>query len=247
MAEPLDRRDDDGVAVLTLNRPDQLNTLSPELFLALRAAVDDIAASGAVGCVVIRGAGRSFCAGFDLKARERSAAMLAPDFGARLVDDLAALPQPVIAAVHGHCFTGGLELALAADFIIAAETARFADTHAKWGMRAAWGMTQRLPRRIGAPAAKDMMFTGRELNGREALALGLASRCVPDAELQDAALACARAVLERSGGVVRWIKDQVDRGADLTLAEALARETVHRPEDRDEMLERLRQGGWDRE
>jgi len=244
MPEPLERRDEGGLAILTLNRPDQLNALSPELFLALREAVDDIAASAAVSCVLIRGAGRSFCAGFDLKARERSRATLPADFGARLLADLAALPQPVIAAVHGHCFTGGLELALAADFIIAAETTRFCDTHAKWGMRAAWGMTQRLPRRIGAAAAKDMMFTGRELSGREALALGLASRCVPDDELETAALACARAVLERSAGVVRWIKDQVDGGADLTLDEALAREASHRPDERAEMLARLEKGGW---
>lgn len=244
MTEPLERLDEGGIAILTLNRPDQLNALSPELFLALRAAVDDIAGDEAIGCVVIRGAGRSFCAGYDLKSRERAREILPPNFGGQTVAAMAALPQPVIAAVHGHCFTGGLELALAADFIIAAETTRFADTHAKWGMRATWGMTQRLPRRIGAAAAKDLMFTGREINGREALALGLVSRCVADDSLEAAALEAARAVVERSGPAVRWIKDQVDQGADLSLAEALKREAVRRPAGAAETDTRLQRAGW---
>jgi enoyl-CoA hydratase len=244
MTEPLQRRDDAGLAILTLNRPDQLNALSPELFLALRAAVDDIAGDEQVGCVVIRGAGRSFCAGYDLKSRDRAKAILPPNFGAHTIEAIAALPQPVIAAVHGHCFTGGLELALATDFIIAAEGVRLADTHAKWGMRASWGMTQRLPRRIGAATAKDMMFTGREVGGREALALGLVTRCVADEALETATADCARAILDRSGPAVRWIKDQVDRGADLSLADALSRELDHRPAGVAETEARLKQAGW---
>ena len=83
-----------------------------------------------------------------------------------MIDRLGRLPQPVIAAVHGVCFTGGLELALACDFILADATARFADTHGKWGLVGAWGMSQRLPRRIGVPAAKRMMMTGRSRRAR---------------------------------------------------------------------------------
>jgi enoyl-CoA hydratase len=245
MMDCLQRRDEGGLAILTLNRPDQLNALSPDLMLALRAAVDDIATSATVRCLIIRGAGRSFCAGFDLKAREASNATLPFDFGAHLMNDIAALPQPVIAAVHGHCFTGGLELALAADFIIAAETTRFADTHAKWGMHALWGMTQRLPRRINPAVAKDMMFTGRELDGREALALGLVSRCIPAEALEAATVACAQAILERSNSSVRWIKDQVDQGLNLPLPEALAREVAHRPGGGvSETDSRLKNAGW---
>jgi enoyl-CoA hydratase len=135
-------------------------------------------------------------------------------------------------------------VAMGADFIIAAETARFADTHAKWGMHASYGMTQRLPRRVGQQMAKDMMFTGRELSGPEAVAAGLATRCVPDAELDAAAMACARAVAERSASSVRWIKDQVRVGGDLPLGEALAYEVTHRPRSGDNMRERLAAAGW---
>jgi enoyl-CoA hydratase len=150
----------------------------------------------------------------------------------------------VIAAVHGICFTGGLELAMGADFIIAAEGARFADTHAKWGMHAAYGMTQRLPRRIGAAAAKDLMMSCREVGGREAVALGLASRCVPDAELEAAGLAAAQEVASRSAASVRWIKDQVKVGGELPLDEALAYELTHRPKSGDGTRERLAAAGW---
>ena len=235
---------DDRLATLTLNRPDQLNALSPEIILALRAAIDEIAGREDIGCVILRGAGASFCSGYDLKARERARAMLPPGFAAGAITALAALPQPVIAAVRGHCFTGGLELALAADFIIAADTARFADTHARWSMRAAWGLTQRLPRRIGESLAKDMMFTGRELGGAQALAVGLAARCVPDADLESAAQSCARSILERDQAVVRWIKDQVAVGADLALADALEREAKHRPSGTAQTDARLRESGW---
>lgn len=235
---------DGPLATITLNRPEHRNALSPELILALRDYVDELAQREDVGCVVLRGAGKSFCAGYDLKARQRSRAMLSPGFTAEMITALAALPQPVVAAVHGHCFTGGLEFALAADIILAAESARFADTHAKWGMRAGWGLTQRLPRRIGVSAAKEMMFTGRELSGREALALGLANRCAPD-ELMEAELqACVAQILERSPAAIRWIKHQVDVGADLSLADALADDVRNRPASPAEVDARLRASGW---
>lgn len=244
MTEPLLRRDDDGVAILTLNRPDQLNALSPELFIALDAAVSEIATRDDIGCVILRGAGRGFCAGFDLKSRDRMREILPPGFAADLLTRIAALPQPVIAATHGVCFTGGLELVLTCDFIIAAESTRFCDTHAKWGMRPAWGLSQRLPRRIGAAMAKDMMFTGVEIDGHRAVAVGLAQRCVPDALLEATALDCARAILGRSGEAIRWMKEQVDSGLDLPLPEALEREATRRPASVPETDARLKAAGW---
>jgi enoyl-CoA hydratase len=237
---------DAGLATITLNRPEQLNALSPELILALRPYIDEIAAREDVHCVILRGAGASFCSGYDLKARERARSLLPPGFTAGMISALAALPQPVIAAVRGHCFTGGLELALAADIIIAAESARFADTHAKWGMRAAWGLTQRLPRRIGASAAKELMFTGRELNGKEALALGLANRCVADEALEEEIKSCAAAIMARAGPAIRWIKEQVDATAHLSLAEGLAHEAANRPSSTQEADVRLKDAGWKR-
>ena len=93
------------------------------------------------------------------------------------------LPKPVIAAVHGHCYTGALEVALAADFIVASTTARFADTHAKWALTPVWGMSQRLPRRVGVSTAKRMMFTGATLKAEEALRVGLSGGGVRQREL----------------------------------------------------------------
>ena len=153
---PLVIRDDsDGVARLTFNRPNALNALSPALFVALRAHLDAIAeATDRVGCVVLSGAGRSFSAGNDLKAIQAGAAPPTPEFQAETIEALAALPQPTIAAVRGHCYTGALELALACDLLVACRSAKFADTHGKWAMTPGWGMSQRLPRRIGPLLAK---------------------------------------------------------------------------------------------
>lgn len=243
MDEVLLRDRADRIEIWTLNRPDQLNALSPQLMRTIKAAAEDLAQAADLDCLLIRGAGRAFCAGVDIKAM-MAGDKLPLDYGGQMIGAIAALPQPVIAAVHGICFTGGLELALGADFIIAAEGARFADTHAKWGMHAAYGMTQRLPRRVGETVAKDIMFTGRELNGREAVAVGLATRCVADAELTAAAMACAHEVAGRSGAVTRWIKDQVTTGGALPLDEALAYEATRRPKSGDNMMQRLSDAGW---
>jgi len=243
MDEVLRRTRADRIEVLTLNRPNQLNALSPALMRALRITADELASATDVDCVVILGAGRAFCAGVDIKAM-MAGDKLPLEYGGQMIGAIEALPQPVIVGVHGICFTGGLELALGADFIIAAEGARFSDTHAKWGMHASYGLTQRLPRRIGPAAAKDMMFSGREVSGREALALGLVTRCVPDAELEATALACAREIADRSPASVRWIKDQVNVGGAMPLADALAYEVTHRPKSGDGTAARLAAAGW---
>ena len=172
MNERVMRGDADAVATLVLSRPDKLNALDNRTFEELDAHCAALeGAADTIGCVVLRGEGRAFCAGADLNMF--SADRLDKRFKPRVVERLARLPQPVIAAVHGICFTGGLELALACDFILAAPGTRFADTHGRWGFVGEWGMTQRLPRRIGVSAAKRMMFTAREIAADEALRLGL--------------------------------------------------------------------------
>jgi enoyl-CoA hydratase len=175
------RDDKDGLATLTLNRPDKLNALNVEMFMELSAYVDAIAReTDRVGLVVVRGAGKCFSAGHDLADIARGERPPRPNFQSDTIERLANLPQPVISAVHGHCYTGALELALAGDLIFAAESAKFADTHARWALTPAWGMSQRLPRRIGAYKAREMMFTCRTYSGAEALTMGLANMCVPD-------------------------------------------------------------------
>ncbi len=176
------REDEGGVAVLTLNRPDKLNALTVALFAELRSHVSDLARDSSVHCVVLRGAGRCFSAGHDLGDIAAGEAVPSRGWHSETLRMMERLPQPVIAAVHGHCYTGALEVALAADFIVAAEGARFADTHSRFALTPIWGMSQRLPRRVGAAKAKYLMFTARTVHAEEALHIGLAEAVFPDAD-----------------------------------------------------------------
>ena len=144
------REDVDGLCTLTLNRPEKLNALNVELFSALDNHVNQLAHEArTIGAVILRGAGRCFSAGHDLADIAAGEKLPRPNFQAGIIERLANLPQPVITAVHGHCYTGALELALAGDIIFAAVSAKFADTHAKWALTPVWGLSQRLPRRWG--------------------------------------------------------------------------------------------------
>jgi enoyl-CoA hydratase len=244
MTALVERHDRDGIAILTLNRPDVLNALSPNLFVELRAHVDALATqTDDVGCVIVCGRGRSFSAGNDLKAIQDGERAPSRHFQAETLDAIENLPQPVIAAVQGHCYTGSLELALACDLMIAAKSARFADTHGKWAMSPTWGMSQRLPRRIGLLAAKEMMFSGRVVSGEEAAALGLANRCVDDDALMAEAEAMARSFLENSWFTLRADKMLVNRGQNYTLAEGLAYERQNSPGRGPDLEERLKRFG----
>ena len=139
MTEPLvTRSDDNGLTTLTLNRPDKLNALNPVTFVQLRDHIDAIATDDTVGCVVLTGAGRSFCAGHDLDAIADRAPAPSRHFEPETIDALEALPKPTIARIHGHCFTGGLELALACDLLIAADSTKIGDTHGQWGLVPVW-------------------------------------------------------------------------------------------------------------
>ncbi|MFM8819364.1 MAG: enoyl-CoA hydratase/isomerase family protein [Phenylobacterium sp.] len=175
-------REQRGAAVhLVLNRPDKLNSLNVPIFQALDTHIRDIAADAAgVAVVVLRGAGRCFSAGHDLGDIAAGERLPEPNFQSKVIERLAALPLPVISAVHGHCYTGALELALAADIILAAESAKFADTHARWALTPVWGLSQRLPRRVGTSKAREMMFTCRTYPGNEAVGMGLANACFTD-------------------------------------------------------------------
>lgn len=185
MSELVTRRDTGRVAQLTLNRPEKLNALNVALFIALEAHVADIEREP-MGVVVIRGAGGCFSAGHDLGDIAAGEALPRPNYQSHVIERLAALPLPVVSAVHGHCYTGALELALAGDIILAAEGAKFADTHAKWALTPVWGLSQRLPRRVGTYKAREMMFTCRTYSGREAEVMGLANRTVPDTQFDTA-------------------------------------------------------------
>ena len=141
MSELVLREDKDGWAVLTLNRPEKLNSLTVSLFKELRQHIIDLRDDDAIRCVVLRGAGKCFSAGHDLGDIAEGEDVPSAGWHSETLRLMEKLPKPVIAAVHGHCYTGALEVALAADFIVAADTARFGDTHAKWALTPVWGMS----------------------------------------------------------------------------------------------------------
>lgn len=238
------REDNGGVVTLTLNRPEALNALSPSMFVELRAHIDAIGAvPDEIGCVILRGAGRSFSAGNDIKAIQAGDRAPSRDFQAETIDAIESLTQPVIAQVQGHCYTGALELALGCDFIVAGESARFADTHGRWSMTPTWGMSQRLPRRIGTARAKQMMFTGTPLSGREAVDFGLANVCVADSELEATVAAMAKTIVGNSWHTLRADKQLVNEGQQLTPRDALAFERRTSPGAGPDMAERLKAFG----
>ena len=225
MAALVLREDRDGLVTLSLNRPDKLNALTIPLFEELDAHLADIETrKDSVGLVVLRGVGKGFCAGNDLTAIRAVYTPPRPNFQSTVVERLADLPQPVIVAVHGACYTGGLELALAGDLILAAQSARFADTHAKWSLAPVWGMSQRLPRRIGLSKAREMMLTSRTYNGEQALAMGLANWCVPDADFDAAVSATAAEMLALSWHSLRANKALLRDTDGLSLKDGLAHE-----------------------
>jgi enoyl-CoA hydratase len=195
MSDLLLRDDRDGVCTLTLNRPEKRNAVNRDLFRAFRSHIKAIEDDGAaIGIIVIKGAGDHFCAGHDLQSEPHPDALGWLRQEMLVLERLTKLRQPVIAAVQGSCYTGGLEFALTADFIICGESARFADTHGKWGLVPGWGLSQRLPRRVGQAKALEMMLTCTPVTGAEAAMIGLANYCVPDADL-DAKLAALCATI----------------------------------------------------
>lgn len=199
MPESVIFRLEDGLAMLVLNRPGKMNALSAQMFVELDAHIKRIAADTAhIGAVVIRGAGKCFSSGNDLNDLSTGRALPSPNLQTRVIEALANLPQPVISAVHGHCYTGALELALAGDLIIASASARFADTHAKWALTPLWGMSQRLPRRIGLSKAREMMFLGRTYSGADAQTIGLANFCVADMQFDAEIARTAKDILAGS-------------------------------------------------
>jgi enoyl-CoA hydratase len=237
---PLLRHDEGRLRTITLNRPARLNALDDSLFARLDAEIALLEREpGDIGCVVLRGAGRAFCAGADIKASREAPSAMPLTAKPRILERLAELPMPVIAVVHGICFGGGLELALCADFIVAGESARFADPHGKWGYVALWGLTQRLPRRIGLPQAKRMMFTAREVGAAEALALGLADIVAADDALDAEVAALASAILANSAHTNRETKRILCATQDMPLAQGLAHESYRTPGPAPDTRERL--------
>jgi enoyl-CoA hydratase/carnithine racemase len=218
----------DHLAHLILNRPEVLNAIDNSLGQELIDACDRLAADDSVWAVIFRGAGeRAFCAGADLKARRD----FTPEDWAnqralfrRLFARLRAVPQPMIAAVHGFALGGGTELGMLCDFIVAAEDAVFGLTEVSLGIIPGGGGTQNLPRLIGRNRAKEMIFTARRFDASEALRLGLVNHVVPRDQLIPKAVTLAEEIMRNSPYSVRQVKWAIDQGADLSFEQGLDKE-----------------------
>jgi len=239
------REDKEGVATLTLDRPEKLNAINIPLMVDLRSHLDALAGDASVGCVVLTGAGRSFCAGHDLESIASGEHAPSRHFEPETIDAIEALPMPTIAKIRGHCFTGGLELALACDLLVASEDAKLGDTHGQWGLVPVWGMSVRLPERIGRARAKELMFTSRRITGTQAAEMGLVDRAVPEAELDATVAEIAAEITANSWGTNRIDKALLATNADRTRADALLIERnlpFGMPPDRRERMSSGRRG-----
>ena len=217
----------DGIAKITINRPSVMNALTPALLKEMKAAVEDAGRDKKIGVVVITGEGRAFSAGVDLKALgdyklEKGKVGPILDVPAReLIETIQSIPKVVIAMVNGYCFTGALEIVLGCDLVIASEDAKFGDTHARWGLRPTWGMSQRLPRAIGLLKARELSFTAETIDGREAQRIGLINMAVPADKLEEATTELARKIMSNSLESLSAYKYLYNRGMRLTLDKGL--------------------------
>lgn len=206
------RQNNRGAATLILNRPEKLNALTKEVFEALEVHVDALAREARkIGLVILRGAGGNFSAGYDMtEVLENVRAHAKPHFHSEVIEKLANLPQPVISAVQGQCSTGALELALAADLIVTSDSAHFSDVYARWGLTPIWGLSLRLPHRVGTAKASEMMYTCRDYSGIQAEEMHLANFCYADDQFEAELERLAADILANS-----WFANQVSKHALL--------------------------------
>ena len=220
--------DASGYAVLTLNRPASLNALSRELMARLSDAIDALEADPAVRVLILTGAGKAFCAGLDLKELgSGQAALGGGEHGVAPRDPVAALQRftgPVIGAINGAAVTGGFELALACDVLLASPTARFADTHARIGVAPGWGLSQKLSRAIGIYRAREVSLTGNWVSAEQAAAWGFVNRVVPAADLLPAARQLAADMLGCLPQMLVRYKAIIDDGFALPFGAGMALE-----------------------
>ena len=214
MSEPIVLVERDGpVAIVTLNRPDALNALSRALRAELVKTFAELATDESVRVAVLTGAGRAFTAGVDLKEAGQTGFALGADGGEiDLAKGLAAFPWPIIGAINGVAITGGFELALMCDVLLASENAKFADTHARVGIMPGWGLSQKLSRLIGISRAKELSFSGNFLDAETAERWGLVNRVYSADDLLPSAVKLAHEMASCDPVLLRNYKRVIDDG-----------------------------------
>jgi enoyl-CoA hydratase/carnithine racemase len=219
-----------GVCRITMNRPEAMNAITPAMLKELKAAVQAAGKAPEVRVIVLTGAGRAFCAGVDLKALGEVTLTGGKvgdilDIPAReLIDAIRSVPKLVVALVNGFCFTGALEIMLACDLVIASEQAKIGDTHAKWGLRPTWGMSARLPRRVGFVKAKELSFTADAITSKEAERIGLINLACPPDKLEEALETVVKKIMANSPQSLEAYKRLYNANETMTLEQSLALE-----------------------
>jgi enoyl-CoA hydratase len=220
---------DQGIATISFNRPKALNALNQALLTELSQALDAIAVEEDIRVLILTGAGeKSFVAGADITELAKFTPLQAKIFsqaGHRVIAKLQELPIAVIAAVNGFALGGGSEIALACDFIYAAENARFGLPEISLGLIPGFGGTQRLPRFIGANRAKELIFTGKMISAHEAAQIGLVNKVVAPSALMEEVLKTARDIAAKGRVALRAVKQAVNCGMDTDLATGCSLET----------------------
>ncbi len=226
MTEPLILIADHGaVRLLTLNRPQARNALSRDLIRATYAALTEADADDSVRAVVLTGADPAFCAGVDLKEAQRDGLKYFQEFRSQsCIAAVAKMRTPIVGAINGATFTGGLEMALGCDFLVASERAVFADTHARVGILPAGGMTARLPQVVGLAMARRLSMTGEVVDAARAEHIGLVTEVVPHEQLIERALELAGQTAEVPGQTMQGLKEIYTTGAAEVIDPALAAE-----------------------
>ncbi len=215
------------VRTLTLDRPEALNALTPQLLTELGDHLNIAANDALVRVVVLTGTGRAFSAGVDLKALAKApvddgnVSMDLNGAARRVTELLSTIPKVTIAKVNGFCFTGALELALACDLFVAADEAKIGDTHTKWGLRPTWGMSARLIRTVGIARARDLSYTARTISGIDAYTYGMASHHASLAELDTVVTELATTIAANSADAIAAYKDLYRNSQDRGLGDAL--------------------------
>jgi len=237
VTEPIALRVAASVAVVTLDRPAARNALNAALRSALARTMASLDSDPDVSVVILTGADPAFCAGLDLKELAGDSASLGGGFGddSDLRRPIPKMSKPVIGAINGVAITGGFELALACDFLVASENARFADTHTRVGILPGWGLTVLLPQAIGLRRAKELSCTGNFLDAQTALDWGLVNHVVAHDELMPTVLTLAADIVGNDPDAVRQIFATYDAGSMTTGAEAFE---IEQRDSRDWMASR---------
>jgi len=217
----------DGVATLTIDRPERLNALDLEVLEQLRGMLEQLAGDRSTHCLVITGAGKAFVAGADIAQMKEMGTEEARKFareGHRAFDLVESLGCPVLAAVNGFALGGGCELALACDFVYASEKAKFGQPEVKLGVIPGFGGTQRLARRVGVGQARELIYTGKIIGAEEALRIGLANAVFPPDQLMEQAMKTASTIAAMGPLAVAAAKHVIREGDGRSLTEANALE-----------------------